>query len=290
MKTEIINFNKRPSALMTIWMAFKKRNIRFDKEKLNETTASFLNTKISKKHLNDYCEVCDVEVPETLSLLYPLSLIYPFNIRLISSKNVPLVMFKMLNIHTTITSYRRISIDETIDINCTLGDYRIMGKGLEVDIKSTLSASGTFAWECTNTFYFRGRFSDAEEYVPKYVHEIIENPDNSFEWNLPNKNGLKFAGISGDSNPLHYNKVYSKMMGFERDFAQPFLVSEKVVDLLGKKVEERPVRADLFYKGQVYYGKKQTIKSINTGMATSFELYCEGNERPSIHGSIAELP
>lgn len=290
MQNEIIKYSKRPSELMTIWMAFKKRNVRFDKEKLKETTAFLPDMTISKKHLNSYCDVCDVTASETLSLLYPLSLIYPFNIRLVSSKNVPLVMFKMLNTHTTLTSYRKISLDEKLDINCTLKDCRIMEKGLEVDIRSSLSSLGIVAWECTNTFYFRGKFSDAEEHNQRYVHEKIENPDNTFQWLLPDKNGLRFARISGDSNPLHYSRFYSKMMGFERDFAQPFLVSEKVLDLLGQRAGDRPVRVDLFYKGQVYYGKNQTINSLNTGLSTSFELFCEGNERPSIHGCIAELP
>ncbi len=290
MKKEIINYKKKPSTLMTIWMAFMKRNIRFAKDQIQETTTLFPGTKINRKHLEAYCEACGVTVPETPSILYPLTLIYPFNIRLISSKNVPLVMFKMLNTHTTLTSYRKIAVDENIDISCTLSNYRILEKGLEVEIKSYLTASGSVVWECANTFYFRGKFSGDKKYSPKYVHEKIEKPDKTYEWVLPDKNGMKFAAISGDSNPLHYNQLYSKMMGFERDFAQPFLVSEKITELLGKKVEDRPVRVDLFYKGQVYYGKRQTIKSVDTGLATSFELFCEGNERPSIHGSIAELP
>lgn len=290
MEQKIIHVDKRPSSLMTIFKAVKKRNIRFDQEKLQQQTTILRDTGIDRKHHASYCEVCHVPASETLSLLYPLTLIYPFNIRLICSENVPLVMFKMLNIHTTLISYRKLSVDDRVDISCTLSDYRIMGKGLEVDIKSTLTCRESLAWECTNTFYFRGKFSDAKEYVPKFFHERIETPDNVVEWVLPNKNGLKFAGISGDTNPLHYNMLYSKMMGFERDFAQPFLVAEKVMALLGKKAEERPVRVELFYKGQVYYGRKQAIKSINKGMATFFELFCEGNDRPSIHGSVSELP
>lgn len=285
-----IELTKRPSSLMTIWLALKKRNVRFSKEKLHDVSVSFPNMKISRKHLTSYCDVCDVSESETLSLLYPLSLIYPFTIRLVSLKNVPLVMFNMLNIHSTITSYREISVNEQLDLICSLSDCRVMEKGLEVDIKSTLSTKGGIAWECTNTFYFRGKFRDPADYKSKYIHERIETSDETFQWRLPDKNGLKFAGLSGDSNPLHYNKFYSKRMGFDRDFAQPFLVSEKVMSLLNKQAGDRPVRVDLFYKGQVYYGKVQTIKSFNTGMATAFEVFCEGNERPSIHGSIAEMP
>lgn len=290
LSNEIVEYSGRLSSLKTIWMGLKKGNVRFEKDRLKQTAACFPGMRISKKHLGSYSDVCDIAESETLSLLYPLSLIYPFNIRLISLKHVPLVMFKMLNTHTTITSYRKIFINETLDLKCSLGDCRVLEKGLEVDVKSSLSSAGSIAWECTNTFYFRGKFSDPVENRQKYYHERIESPDHSLQWKLPDKNGLRFARISGDSNPLHYNRFYSKLMGFERDFAQPFLVSEKVIDLLNKKAEDRPLRVDLFYKGQVYYGKMQTIKSVETGMATSFEIFCEGNDRPSIHGCIAELP
>ncbi len=290
MNNEIVEYSGRPSSLKTIWMGMHKGNVRFNKNKVKPISMHWPDMTINKKHLKAYSDVCDISYSETPSLLYPLALIYPFNIRLISLENVPLVMFKMLNTHTTITSYRKICINEKHDLKCLLGDFRILEKGLEVDIQSSISSSGSVAWECTNTFYFRGKFSDSVENQQKYYHEKIKSPYNSFEWRLPDKNGLKFARISGDSNPLHYSRVYSKLMGFERDFAQPFLVSEKVIGLIDKKAENRPVRIDLFYKGQVYYGKMQTIKSIDTGMATSFEVFCEGNERPSIHGCIAELP
>ena len=290
MTIETMVFTKRPSSLMTIIKAVRKRNIRFKPELFSQVNTLFQGMKIDKKHLAAFAEVCEVPPSETLSLLYPLTLIYPFNIRLISSEKVPLVMFKMLNIHTTLISFRKIQSDDLLDIECTLSDCRILEKGIEVDIRSTIIANESLAWECTNTFYFRGQFKDSVGNPHNYYHEKIENPDESFEWLLPNRNGVRFAHISGDSNPLHYNKLYAQVMGFERDFAQPFLVCEKMMSLMGKKTEDRPVKVDLFYKGQVYYGKKQLIKSTNTTMSTTFELFCEGNDRPSIHGIVADLP
>ncbi len=290
MTIETLAFKKRPSSLMTIIKAVKKRNIRFKPGLFNPVSTLLQGMPVDKKHLAAYYDVCDVQPSDTLSLLYPLTLIYPFNIRLISSKNVPLVMFKMLNIHTTLISYRKIQSHDLLDVHCGLTEYRVLGKGLEIDIRSTISANGLPAWECTNTFYFRGEFKDSAENPRQYFHQKIDTPDDIYQWRLPNENGLRFAHISGDSNPLHYSKLYAVLMGFERDFAQPFLVSEKVMSLLGKKAEERPVKVDLFYKGQVYYGKQQTIKRADTPISTTFEVFCDGNDRPSIHGIVADLP
>ncbi len=290
MALDTFRFTKRPSSIVTLAKAVKKRRVRYKKESFPSLSTTYKTTGIDRKHHAEYCRVCDVEPSDTMSLIYPLSLIYPFNIRLICSEDVPLVMFNMLNIHTSITSYRKINRDDPLDFQCHFAENRVLQKGLEVDIKSTITANGHIAWECVNTFYFRGKFRDPIDKDQSFYHKRIETPDDTFNWYLPNKNGLKFAGLSGDSNPLHFNRIYSVLMGFERDFAQPFLVSEKVFSLLGMQPEDRPVKVDLFYKGQVYYGKNQTIKRLNTGVSTLFEVFCDGNDRPSIHGVVAALP
>ncbi len=284
--SEIHLLKRRPSSVYTLILgAIIKRKHDRDRCKPEMPVAGIYRKGVTvcRNHLHRYNEICGIHDKDSISAMYPLTLVYPMALRLISRKPFPLKMFSMLNKRTRIQIVRKLRCDDVFDLMTDIDTTRVTEKGIEVDIVSSVMVGNDVIWKSINTFFFRGRFGTADPEIPGRLGRF-DKPDMSETWYLRSENGFHYARLSGDSNGLHYSSRYAKMMGFKRDFIQPMFISETCLAHLGGKGDETLVDLDLHFKGQVYYGHNVKLNSVHKNGETRFDLYCEGNERPCICG------
>lgn len=238
--------------------------------------------------LADFARICVIDVGNNLPLVYPLTYMYPLVQRILAQKEAPLSLLKTLNSRMEIVQHRPIGLNEICDASCKLATHRVVEKGLEVDIACILQIGGETVWESTITFYYQGRFGTPDKaFVPPQWPAISDAPEIA-RWFLPEGIGLAFARLSGDGNPIHFWTFYAKLLGFSRDFAQPLLVLAKALACLSKKHPSGKLYLNIAFKGPAYYGKNVLLKSAYDGLTRRFDIYSEGNPRPSICGSLHE--
>jgi hypothetical protein len=302
-------FNKNPSSLHTGWKAFQSRKSVYspgvEYPIIHASRPGFV---INKIHLKAFYEICDIKQFDYLHMLYPFTLAYPYIMRVLCSREMPISMFKLLNTRNSIIMHRRIMPAELLDIDSYNSALRIVPKGLEMDIKSDVSSSGKKVWENITTYFYPGKFGAADPSYSAFRLDPIDDAPIIKEWYLPAKDRFRFSRISGDSNGIHYVSFYARMMGFKRDFAQPIRIVAKCVSSLPQNssiirgwLEEvvdncfstlpvaetaGPMRLDFYMKGPVYYASKLTLKNIQTKNGNRFNLYCSGNEKPCICGIL----
>jgi hypothetical protein len=171
-------------------------------------------------------------------------------------------MFSVLGKGLKIIQYRRISLDDVLDIFCEISCVRVVSKGLETNLSAVIRIAGERVWTATETFFYQGDFGKADLNADNTVYEPIPEARKIARWFLSGRNGFWFARISGDGNGIHYSKLYARLFGFERDFAQPFLILEKTVNQLTEPENTNSVSLDVEFKGPVYYKRNVTIKSV----------------------------
>jgi hypothetical protein len=193
---------------------------------------------------------------------------------------------KILNTRMEIIQHRPIGLTESFDVFCKLAEHRLVEKGLEVDIHCVVLIAAKIVWECTITFYYRGNFGTPDTTFRPPQLEAIPDAKEVARWFLPAGIGFAFARLSGDGNPLHFWKLYARMSGFQRDFAQPLLVLSETLAHLEKKHPAERICLDIAFKGPVYYESNVILKSLENGHAERFDIYCEGNPRPCICGNL----
>ncbi|MCX5845498.1 MAG: hypothetical protein NTW12_03950 [Deltaproteobacteria bacterium] len=280
-------FNKRPSTISTVLLALFGWSRRFDAEKpFPKITAQWKGVTVEKKHLYKFNRLCGIHDSAQLPLIYPFTLIYPLLQRILAHKEAPLTIFRTLNSRIQVLQHRRIGIDEILDIRCELVRHRIREKGIEIDIASVIEAAGEPVWENIQTYYYRGKFGVADAAYEPPEFEPIPEADVVAAWGLPAGIGLCFAAVSGDGNGIHYSKMYARMFGFERDFAQPLLVLAGSVERLLNTDYDNAVSLDVVLKGQFYYERTIILKKTFIKDATRFDIYCEGNPRSCIDGKL----
>ncbi len=289
---EVLNlvFNHKPSAIYTLWQAFRSRKSRFIfEEEVPLIHASRSSLRINERHLKDFYEICHIRPLPSLHILYPFTLCYPYMMRILCRREMPFSLFKVLNTRTSITMFRAIRPDERIDIDCHNAPVRIISKGLEVDIVSEVRAGGEKVWQNITTYFLRGRFGQGEKsYTPLRITPIADAPVIK-KWYLPAKDRFRFARVSGDTNGLHYGSRYARMQGFKRDFAQPIRIVAECVSSLPGVAPDGPLHLDFFLKGPVYYESTLVLKNKKIGKKNRFDLYCAGNAKPCISGELRSV-
>jgi hypothetical protein len=244
---------------------------------------------IDQKHLKAFYEICHIEPLPFLHLLYPLTLCYPYMMRILCRREMPFSLFKVLNTRTSITMLRPISPDEVFEIDCHNVTARLVSKGLEVDIVSEIRAGGEKVWQSITTYFLRGRFGQGEKsHTPPRLAPIADALVIK-EWYLPAQDRFRFARVSGDSNGIHYGPAYARRQGFKRDFAQPIRIVAECVSALPGVDMGRELHLDFFLKGPVYYESQLVLRNKKLGKKNRFDLYCAGNTKPCISGELRRI-
>lgn len=276
-------YEKRPSAIIGLLKAFWGMNLRYDPQPEDKgVNALWENVAIIPDHVTEFRHLCGIESANRISIIYPLTLVFPLVIRVLGHSRAPLTIFRSLNTKTRIIQHHEIKADDRMEISCRLDQRRIVEKGLELDLVSSLKSKGKVLWESVQTFYYRGRYGEADPV--RGIIEMAAIPDATIigEWFLPKGIGYRFAKICGDTNGIHYNANYARLLGFEQDFAQPMLLLPKALECIPEK--EKGTCLEVCFKGPVYYDRQITVRGMVTDAGFRFNLYAEGNARPCICG------
>ena len=274
----------------TAFLAFLGRSSKFDAGKPFPRIAAKQNSvTIDRAQLLEFCSICGIESSEKLPVVFPFTLIYPLLQRILAHKAAPLSLFQVLNSRMQVLQYRRIGLDETLDLSCEIAGQRLREKGLEMDIASIVKSAGLPVWENTQTFYYRGRFGlPDKDYLPTQSKLMTDAPEIA-RWFLPGGTGYRFSKLSGDGNPLHYWPRYARLLGFKRDFAQPLLILGSSLKYLCPADEEMCITLDIALKAPVYYESNIILKSEQDNDIKRFDICLEGNPLPCICGKLKFL-
>ncbi len=274
----------------TAFLAFLGRSSKFDAgNPFPRIQAQHNGVVIDKSQLAEFSSLCGTENTDKLPVIFPFTLIYPLLQRILAHKAAPLSLFQVLNSRIQVLQYRRIGIDETLDLSCAIAGHRLREKGLEMDIASVVKSSGTTVWENTQTFYYRGKFGTPDNGYQPPQFQSIPNAQETARWLLPGGIGRRFSKVSGDGNPIHYWKSYARLFGFRRDFAQPLLVIGSSLKYLIKPGYENAIALDIALKAPIYYDCNIILKSKQDKGAKFFDIYMEENPLPCICGQLKFL-
>lgn len=284
-----LKFKKKPSLFFYIspLIALFGKSKTFEGiDTIPEISARLLNTAIDPNHLARFNRLCSIEPLDTISPIYPITLVFIYFQRMLSLKQAPLSLFRVLGKRLQIHQRSALQLNERYDIYCQITGARIVEKGLELDLTARVFSKNEIVWTAVETFFYRGEFDGKTQEVTADKLAPLSEPQEAFSWFLPEGMGYKFAKISGDGNGLHYSKQYAKLFGFERDFAQPFLIIGQAFGVMKALPYDRPMLLDVEFKGQCYYNKKISIKT-EVEAPQRFDIYCQGNNRPCMSAKLA---
>lgn len=203
----------------------------------------------------------------------------------------PLPIWDALQVRNRLTLHRHIEPGATADLVTGVAAWRVLEKGIEVDLQTRLQRGDDCAWESVVTFYYRGRFGSPAERGAALgaapTSPVLDKPPANAEHRRIDDTGRwHFGALTGDYNGLHQWDRYARRFGFAAAFPHPQRVAAQCLGHI-RSPGSAPRQLDLWIKGPVYFGSEvvQRQSSREDG-GQDFGLWIAGDERPALVGSL----
>ena len=247
-----------------------------------DITRSRTGAVIDAAHVAAYASVCGFEARDRVPLPYVHMLAFPLHMDIMTSTEFPYPAIGTVHVANSIHQLRPLTAGERLDITVTATNLRPHPKGQVFDMLTTVHSRGELVWEETSTFLRRGRGSDDAPAGSTFP----EAPAHGITWKLPGDLGRRYAGVSGDHNPIHLYPLTAKAFGFPRQIAHGMWSMARCVGALENRLPDAVTVAVAFKKpillpGTVAFGSR----AVDDGWA--FSLSSPKSGAPHLAGLAA---
>ena len=226
-----------------------------------------------------------------LPLLYPHTFGFRLAMAILTHPRFPVPIWGVLQTRNHLVQHRLIAVNEPLDFETAVMCARVVPKGAEFDLRSTVHSAGVLAWESVVTFFTRGQFGEPDPASPLTWAPSEVGP-LAAEWTMRDADHWKFGGFTGDYNGIHMWDWYARRLGFPRALYHPPRVLGECLARLHHPAPDLHrdglLRLDAWLKGPVLHGANVRMHAVTTSTASTFTLFA-GDERPSILGRLASM-
>lgn len=218
----------------------------------------------------------------TLQLLAPQVLAFPLLMAILTAPRFPLPIWNALQVRNDLRLLQPWDEGDAFEIAAWVGATRVLAKGAEVDLHTSVEAGSTRYWEGCTTFYFRGRFgvavaADGDAQPPPAPEYQIAR------WQAPADGRYAFSRLSGDFNGIHGFDRYARWFGFRGAFLHPQRVlGQCLARIGGSQAPQQRLRSWL--RGPVCYGDAVTLQAETRDDTTTFALLAHSDPRAAVIG------
>ncbi len=280
-----LTFERRPSALAYMLRGAWPRARGSDLEPA--ITARWEGHRVDPRELAAFRQTTGLREEPTLPLLYPHVFGFRLAMAVLTHPAFPVPIWGVLQTRNHLLQHRAIPDTARLGFETSVGAARVLEKGLEIDLHTTVRHDEELAFESVVTFYARGRFG-----APGRLSALARGPSEVgpvvAEWTMPDAGHLRFGGFTGDYNGIHLWNWYARRFGFSSALYHPPRVLGQCLARLPAIDAERPQRLDAWLKGPVPHGAAVRLHAAPSAEATRFALYAAG-DRPSIVGTLGPV-
>jgi acyl dehydratase len=186
--------------------------------KLPDLQLELAGVEVEADRLAAYCRVCAFTLRDSLPPTYPHVLAFPLQMRLMADGSFPFPLLGLVHIDNAITQHRPIGAGERLDFAVRAEDLRPHPKGRAFSLIAEARVGGELVWEERGTILRRGGGDPDAPREPRPA-ALPDDAPATTEWRLGDDLGRRYAGVSGDRNPIHMHSLSAKAFGFPRAIA-----------------------------------------------------------------------
>ena len=249
---------------------------------LPDTELRLGDIEVDRDRLAAYDRVCGFRLGDALPPTYPHILAFPLAMQLMTSGGFPFPVVGMIHIRNRIEQVRPIDAGEPLTVRVWTEDLRPHDKGMQFEIRAEAEAGLEVLWRSWSTYLHRGGGGDSSS-SKEGDGDRPEPPRAQGQWEVPGDIGRDYAGVSGDSNPIHMHALTARLFGMPRPIAHGMWLKARCLGALEGHLPGA-VSIDVSFKLPVYIPGKVSFASWEEGDARGFALHDEGNEKPHLTG------
>ncbi|MGY1841813.1 MULTISPECIES: MaoC family dehydratase [unclassified Modestobacter] len=205
---------------------------------LPDTHVARTGVAVDPAQLAGYARVSGFPLADALPVTFPHVLTFPLQVALIADRAFPLALPGLVHVRNRITVNRPIGVDEKLDLEVWADRFATHRSGATVDLVASVRSRGDEVWRGRSTYLARG--ASAPDGAPEADVEVPvgEVERIAARWRVPDDAGRRYAGVSGDVNPIHLSGLTAKAFGFKRAIAHGMWVKARALAALSGRLPD----------------------------------------------------
>jgi MaoC like domain len=239
---------------------------------------------VDRKHLAAYDRVCGFRLRDQLPATYPHVLAFPLAMELLTGP-FPFSPLGLVHVGNRIEQRRPLTADERLELRVWAEDLRPHDRGRQFDVVAEASVDGEVAWRDVSTYLHRretspgGRRLRGDRRRPDGERPSPGAP--TAVWRLPGDIGRRYAGVSGDNNPIHTHALLAKALGQQGTIAHGMWTKARSLATLEAELPDS-FTVDVSFKVPLRTPGTATFSSADGTFAVH-----DARGRPHLEGTIS---
>jgi acyl dehydratase len=214
---------------------------------------------VDPDRLAAYDRVCGFPLSDELPATYPHVLAFPLHLALMTDGQFPFAPVGLVHISNRIVQHRPVRLGETLSLRVHAGELQPHRAGQTFALLTEARAGDELVWEESSVNLHRGGGTDA----PRDPEP--PEPPAAAQWQLPGDLGRRYAGVSGDRNPIHLHGLSAKLFGFPRAIAHGMWTKARCLAALGPELPdafavEVRFRKPILLPGKVTFAEDEQLR------------------------------
>ena len=224
-----------------------------------------------------------------LPMLYVHAMAMPLHMAILTHPKFPLRLLGLVHWANQTEMLQPMAPGARMDLECTLDGITASERGQMFDIHTTVRVGGEIVWREISTFLApaRRKKSDPERKTDSTAAEGPVWSAPVAQWAVAANAGRRFAGPSGDWNPIHVSAFTARLFGYPRAIAHGLFSAARCLALLQVgRPQTFPVRLDLRFKRPLLIPGSVALHTAAQNGATLFVLKVQPSGEPHIEGRL----
>jgi acyl dehydratase len=234
-----------------------------------------------------YAKVCGFALRDTLPPTYPHMLAFPLHMAVMSDGSFPFGAVGLVHVENSIVQRRPIGVDEEMTIRVRPTKLQPHPKGKTFSLETEVLVDGKIVWESTSTMLRRGK-SDEKAKAQKGFDPLDADAPTSAEWKLPGDLGRRYAGVSGDRNPIHMHSLTAKPLGFPGAIAHGMWTKARALAQLESELPDS-FEVDVRFRKPVLLPARVVFAEQGSGKEIPFAVRDAKKRTPHLDGRVQPL-
>jgi acyl dehydratase len=232
----------------------------------------------------------------TLPPLYLHAMAMPLHMAVLTHPQFPLRLPGMLHWSNQTEMLAPIAPGDPLDFECRMDGINTTERGSVFDLHTLVRIRGVLVWREISTFLSPLSRTKSGGPNAKPANEQSSSAQRGDEpvwgapqahWDVAADAGRRFAGPSGDWNPIHVSAASARLFGYPRAIAHGMFSAARCLEkLIEKKPVCYPVRLDVRFRRPLLIPGKVALHTVQRDGATLFVLRMQPSGQPHIEGRL----
>lgn len=164
-------------------------------------------------------------------------LAFPVAMSVLARPDFPLPLLGMVHLRNEVEHFSPVSVGETLTVTAWVENLQRHRRGTQVDVVVRVEGRQALLWRGRSTYLAKDAHPAAgpsmpEGEAPKRPPEKVP-PYPTSVWELGPETGRRYAGVSGDYNPIHLGGLPARLLGMKRPIAHGMYLASRMVAEVG---------------------------------------------------------